>query len=59
MNCLSQERKIYALELEWIRYKYTVMEKSPQDYVAIRQLLSNKFEYPAIDFYDIIANANE
>jgi UV DNA damage endonuclease len=56
-NCIAPEKKIKALELEWSKYKYAVLERSPLDYLEIRKLLNNKSDYPALDFYHIIENA--
>ena len=56
-NCIAQTQKIKALEIEWSKYKYAVLERSPLDYLEIRKLLHNKNDYPAIEFYQIIENA--
>ncbi len=57
INCTSSHKNIKALELEWSRYKYAVLEKCPNDYKKIRNLLKDKSSYPAIDFYRIIEHA--
>lgn len=49
--CSSSQGKINDLEKEWARYKYLVLEHSPQAYSAIRALLKNKSAYPALAFY--------
>lgn len=54
INCLSTDKTIKALELEWSRYKYNVLEKSQPGYNEIRKLLKNKTEYPAISFYNVL-----
>lgn len=56
INCLSTAKAINKLEIEWSKYKYSVLEKSKQDYDHIRNLLKNKNEYPAVEFYSIIEN---
>ncbi|WP_027107813.1 UV DNA damage repair endonuclease UvsE [Lacticigenium naphthae] len=56
-NALSIDKNIARLEKEWARYKYAVLEKSPENYQAIRQLLKNKNEYPVIQFYQLIEEA--
>lgn len=56
INCRSN-KGIKALELEWSKYKYTVLEKSPSDYLEIRSLLKDKSSYPAVCFYSIIEAA--
>lgn len=57
INCTSVDKSIKALELEWSRYKYSILESSPTDYVEIRKLLRNKYEYPAISFYALVEEA--
>lgn len=61
INSISESKKINMLELEWSKYKYSILEHSPENYNKIRQLLKNKNEYPVIEFYDLIdeALANE
>lgn len=54
MLCVSGNKRIGDLEKEWSRYKYTVLAKNPSGYQAIRQLLKDKFAYPAVFFYEII-----
>lgn len=57
INCTTPNKNIKALELEWSRYKYAVLEKWPNDYKKIRDLLKDKYSYPAIDFYRLIEHA--
>jgi len=57
INSTYEQKKIKVLELEWSKYKYTVLENAPSDYVEIRKLLQNKNEYPAISFYNLIEDA--
>jgi len=57
MNCIAERKKPKALEVEWSRYKYAVLEHSPNDYVKVRNLLKDKKAYPAIEFYNIVENA--
>jgi UV DNA damage endonuclease len=45
INCTAEQGSIGALELEWGRYKYAVLEKAPDDYRKIRELLK-KSAYP-------------
>lgn len=56
INCLCL-KTIQALEMEWSRYKYSVLECSPQSYAQLRMLLRDKDQYPAIEFYTIIEQA--
>ena len=53
INCVN-EMGIVALESEWAHYKYCVLERSPEGYKEIRQLLRNKSSYPALKMYQII-----
>lgn len=48
---------IHYLEEEWARYKYLVLEHSPDIYVKIRTLLKNKEQYPVHRFYEYIDQA--
>ena len=50
-------KDIKVLEEEWARYKYFVLEKSPQIYGEIRQLLKDKTKYPVITFYKLIEDS--
>ncbi len=56
LNCLS-DRGIPALEAEWARYKYLVLEKSPAAHGNIRQLLKDKRAYPAMEMYRLVEQA--
>ncbi len=49
--CTKEKGEIGALEREWGRYKYLVLERSQEIYQSIRQLLKNKEAYPALAFY--------
>lgn len=57
INCTSPDKNIKALESEWSKYKYSVLEKSPCNYAEIRRLLSDRKEYPAVPFYNLIEDA--
>ncbi|MGB4660610.1 MAG: UV DNA damage repair endonuclease UvsE [Mobilitalea sp.] len=57
INATACDKKISALELEWSKYKYKILEKSPEDYNKIRQLLRDKKEYPAAEFYNLVEDA--
>lgn len=54
INSTVQHENIKYLEKEWSRYKYSVLEKSPEDYLKIRQMLKNKNVYDAVGFYNIL-----
>ncbi len=56
MLCLG-DRGVGALESEWVRYKYSVLERSPLAYQEIRSLLRDKGGYPAIPFYRLVEEA--
>lgn len=45
------------LEIEWGRYKYSVLERSPADYQRIRELLKDKASDHAIEFYHLVETA--
>lgn len=51
------EMSIAALETEWARYKYCILERSPQHYQKIRQLLREKGSYPALKMYRSIEDS--
>lgn len=53
-NNLILNNHIKSLEIEWSKYKYSVLEKSPYTYELIRSLLKNKEGYPVIEFYRFI-----
>ncbi len=57
INCTAENKKIKTLELEWSRYKYTVLERAPEAYRQIRILLRNKSDYPAVPFYNLLQTA--
>ncbi|MDD3839775.1 MAG: UV DNA damage repair endonuclease UvsE [Clostridia bacterium] len=57
INCTSVDNNIRTLELEWSRYKYKILENSPQNYVKIRKLLKDKNNYPVVCFYNLIEDA--
>jgi UV DNA damage endonuclease len=56
INC-TNEMSIAALETEWARYKYCILERSPQHYQKIRQLLREKGSYPALKMYRSIEDS--
>lgn len=57
INMVSSHRSIKKLELEWSRYKYNILERSPNNYQKIRNLLKNKESYPALEFYNILEDS--
>ncbi len=57
INCTSTEKNINFLEVEWNKYKYTVLENDHTVYSDIRKLLQDKEEYPAVPFYTLIETA--
>lgn len=56
LNCTTR-RGISALENEWARYKYSVLEHDHRTYEAIRNLLKDKRSYPALEMYRLIESA--
>lgn len=57
INCTRSNGKIGILEEEWSRYKYNVLEHSPNNYKEIRRLLKDKNQYPAVKFYNLIEDS--
>ena len=53
----ADRKKLGALEREWGRYKYLVLEHAPQIYNEIRALLRNKTEYPAVALFRLVESA--
>ena len=59
MNAVNTGGRINALEQEWSRYKYLVLEGCPDCYRQIRELLKDKDSYPALAFYQLVEKALE
>lgn len=59
LKCLlcTQPQGIAALEREWARYKYAVLERDQASYQALRQQLKDKDAYPAVPFYETVERA--
>jgi UV DNA damage endonuclease len=57
IHCVSN-RGLTMLEIEWARYKYSILEKSPEVYQTIRQLLRDKSTYLALEMYHLIETAS-
>ena len=55
--CTRETAGIAALEREWGRYKYRVLEHSQRHYREIRALLKDKAAYPAVAFYRLVEAA--
>lgn len=56
MLCISPPR-VSALEAEWARYIYAVLERSPEDYAAIRALFAAANGGIALPFYRLVERA--
>lgn len=54
--CTSPQNQ-HLLETEWGRYKYSVLERSPADYQALRTLLKDKAGNNAVLFYQTVERA--
>lgn len=54
---LDPRKKIYSLEREWGRYKYSVLEHDQALYQEIRTLLKDKESYPVRSFYRLVEEA--
>lgn len=59
INATRSDKGISALEKEWARYKYTVLERSQPLYRQIRTLLKDKEAYPVEEFYALIEQVLE
>ena len=62
MKCINATRldpSIKYLEQEWMRYKYLVLEHSPERYHQIRTLLKDKDAYPVEEFYQLVSYSLE
>jgi len=57
INCLSPDLGKEALELEWNKYKFTVMEFSPSNYEAMCELLRAEGTTNPVDFYRLLEDA--
>ncbi len=55
--CTDTSHNIGALEKEWGRYKYLVLERSQRTYRQIRELLKDKAGYPAVEMFRLIESA--
>ena len=56
-NATTPAPKATLLEIEWGRYKYAILERSPAIYQAIRTLLKDKEAYLVREFYRLIDTA--
>lgn len=57
IHCTSTDTKTKALEVEWSRYKYPVLENSQETYLQIRTLLRDKDPCSPVSFYSLIEYA--
>jgi len=57
INCIQIDPKKTALEKEWGRYKYKILENSQAAYLEIRQCFRNDQKPKATDFYRLIEEA--
>lgn len=57
INCTTPALNIKLLEMEWSKYKYSVLENSHRAYQEIRELLKDKKGYPAVPFYLLVESA--
>ena len=55
--CTMEKPNLRLLETEWGRYKYSVLERSPADYQALRELLKDKAGNHALAFYQTVERA--
>lgn len=61
LKCINatENYNIKVLELEWSKYKYTILEYSHLNYQKIRELLKDKKSYPVLEFYKLIEESLE
>lgn len=59
LNYFKSKKEINILEMEWSKYKYNILERSPKAYNEIRNLLKNKNTYPILEFYKLVDEALE
>jgi UV DNA damage endonuclease len=59
INATTKDNKIKRLEDEWSKYKYTILENSPNNYLEIKKLLKDKNDYPVASFYNFIEASME
>ena len=57
LACTRDAGGMAALEREWARYKYAVLEHDQAVYQEIRLLLKDKGAYPAVPFYRLVEQA--
>lgn len=68
INCTTENKRIRKLELEWSRYKYSILEKSPKVYLgsdlpsdgrihALSVWLVSKRKTPEL-IYKLLPNSN-
>jgi UV DNA damage endonuclease len=56
-DCLNPNLDFSTLENSWKRYKYKVLEHSPEIYLQIRELLKDKKSTPVFKLYQLIDSA--
>ncbi|MEG0753016.1 MAG: UV DNA damage repair endonuclease UvsE [Angelakisella sp.] len=54
---VADANNVSLLEQEWAKYKYSVLEHSPNAYLEVRELLKDKHTYSAKQFYKILEQA--
>lgn len=57
LHCTLPHQGREALMREWQRYKYAVLEKSPESFAKIEHSLSNEPAYTALSFYNDLEHA--
>lgn len=61
LKCINatENHNFKVLELEWSKYKYSILEYSQVNYQKIRELLKDKKQYPVLEFYNLIEESLE
>ncbi|MHB1484983.1 MAG: UV DNA damage repair endonuclease UvsE [Saccharofermentanales bacterium] len=57
INSTSVKSSNRALEIEWGRYKYKVLEKSQETYLSIRRHFNDKNDFSPVLFYNLVEEA--
>lgn len=57
INCTTIHRNMKQFELEWSKFKYSVLEHSQQNYLNIEKAIKNKADFHAIHFYNLIEDS--
>ncbi len=57
INCTNNDKNMKQLEIEWSKYKYSVLEYSQQNYLNIEKTIKSKTDFHAMQFYNLIEDS--